>query len=368
MSLVLNQEQLMLQRSAQDFFAHNLPIKQFRAQRDTQGVVLSDDQTWQKMVELGWAAMLVPESLGGLGFGVTGMGVLVIEAGRNLAASHLLSGASFAVSALLSCQPNDVRDKLLGGIASGSMVPCFAMSFSHLTDPPQPGFNGKIDLVPEAMSANSLLLLCQADGGKQLLQFDLNSDRVKRDAMHLIDYRDYAAIEFDQAEAVAFFDYRSTAPDIQELGALLSACELFGISSEAFDRTISYLCEREQFGQKIGAFQALQHRMAKAYMQLQMCKSVIYDALNKMDGSMDAMWHGDRQTPCDDVLIATSHAKVLANDVAQLICTEAIQLHGGMGITDELDIGLFYKRARVLRTRFGSSAFHKQRFADLTGL
>ena len=355
-NLVLSQEQLMLQTSAKEFFDSNLSIEQFRAQRDEHSIVLSDAQTWQQMVELGWSAILVPEALDGLEFGVTGMGVITIEAGRNLVASHLLSSASFSVSALLSCQPSDARDTLLRAIASGKQVPCFAQCTGGIRGSHQSGYSGKIAIVHEAMSADSLLLLCEIENEPRLLQIDLNSQGVKRQPMHLIDFRDYAAIELDQVTVINSFECGSDIAGPQELGALLTACELFGISSETFERTIQYLCEREQFGQKIGSFQALQHRMAQAYMQLQLFKSVLYDALSGMEANRD------------DALIAISHAKVLANDVSQLICTEAIQLHGGMGITDELDIGLFYKRARVLRTRFGSSSFHKQRFADLTGL
>jgi len=345
----------MLQSSATEFFANNQSIERFRAQRDKHGVVHSDAQLWQQMVELGWPAMLVPEQLDGLEFGLVGMGVIAIEAGRTLAASHLLSSATYAVSALLSCPASEARDEMLRGIADGSQIVCFAQCKGALTSSQRDGFSGELELVAEGMTADSLIVLNQDDESQSLLMFDLNSSQLKRNLIKLIDYRDYATIELDNAQPLNSFKYMPGKVTLDDLGALMTACELFGISIEAFERTITYLCEREQFGQKIGAFQALQHRMAKAYMQLQMAKSVLLDALSALEAERD------------DADVAICHAKVICNDLAQLICTEAIQLHGGMGITDELDIGLLYKRARVLRTRFGSSALHKQRFADLSG-
>ena len=351
MGLVLNEEQQMLQSTAQEFFSSSLPVDAFRKARDKHQVVQYSEAAWRQMVELGWGAILVPESLEGLEFGLTGMGVICIEAARNLAASPLQSAATLSVESLLRCDVSDSRDELLKAIASGARRPAFAIGEPH----------GIVEFVPEGMAADCLLLLNTTQGSApSLLLFELNDDAISRSAVSLIDQRDYAHIELQGMPAAATFEIVANAESVTEhindVGALITACELFGCSSEAFDRTIDYLCEREQFGQKIGAFQALQHRMAKAYMQLQLLKSVLYDALQALEGERE------------DASLAVSHAKVLANETAQLVCTEAIQMHGGMGITDELDIGLFYKRSRVIRTVFGSTAYHRQRFAQLSGL
>lgn len=345
MSLVLNEEQLMLQRAAQEYFTANMPINIFRQARDSNGVVEADRDVWLAMVELGWSAVLVPEELGGLDFGIMGMGVLCVEAARHLAATPLQTSASLAVQALLLCKQTPERDQLIESLVSGDKLACLKTSSDN-------------KFVAEAISADVLIDLSQVGAeGVYLKVFDLNNSELTRSARGLMDSRDYAEIDLGSASPTITLELLNSQDALiflADMGSVLSAAELFGISSEVFERTIAYISEREQFGQQIGSFQAIQHRMAHAYMQLQLCKSVLYDALSALEVS--------RQ----DTSMAISHAKLMANDVSQLICTEAIQLHGGMGITDEVDIGLFYKRARVLRTANGSSSYHKLRFAELS--
>jgi len=358
MALVLTDEQQLLQKTAQDFFSTNSPITAFRESRDQNQIVSYQQEIWQQMVTLGWSSILIPESLDGLDFGLTGMGLITIESAKTLCASPLQSTASLAVEALLRCRQSNSRDELLKAIAAGKEVPSFIQS--HTLTLQSDKVHGEVEFVSEGMAASSLLAVIQNDDtSPTLCLIDLADHGVSREPISLIDQRDYARIKFTNAPA-KLFEWHSDALEAQQeidaVGAVITACELYGISSEAFARTLGYLKEREQFGQKIGAFQALQHRMAKVYMQSELLKSVLLDALDAVENQRD------------DYQLAVSHAKVLANDVAQLVCTEAIQMHGGMGITDELDIGLFYKRARVLRTVFGSTAYHKRRFAKLSNL
>jgi alkylation response protein AidB-like acyl-CoA dehydrogenase len=133
------------------------------------------------------------------------------------------------------------------------------------------------------------------------------------------------------------------------------AAEMLGGALECFERTITYLKEREQFGVKIGTFQALKHRAAIMYTELELSKSVVLDALSAIDEQRA------------DISQLASLAKARLNDVYQLVTNEAVQMHGGIGVTDELELGFFLKRARVAIQIFGDSGFHRNRYASLCG-
>lgn len=337
MSMVLNEEQRMLQESAAEFFKVKLNVDQFRASRDKNQVVRVDDTHWQAMVALGWSSILVPEEFGGIDFGIKGLGVVCIEAGKYLATSHLVNASGQGVALLLACDRSERRDDLLSGIADGTIITACAQ-------------DGATEFVAEASTATHLLI--PKNDVVQIYELEKASLATSRGCL---DSRDYVSIKLGSLDDPYALNASVELNVANEIVAVLTAAEMFGISEEVFDRTLQYLKEREQFGQKIGSFQALQHRMAVAYTELQLFKSTLLDAFDALE------------TNREDSLLAVSHAKLLANETSSLICTEAIQMHGGMGITDELDIGLFYKRARVLRTQYGGSAELKQRCANLLG-
>ncbi len=374
MSLVLTEEQTILQQSAVEFYSSVAPVTAFRELRQSSSAY--DANTWQQMIELGWTSVLVPEAMGGLEFGVLGIGVLAIEGARTLAVSPLITSAAISVAALNRCKPIPRRDELLTAIASGEKT----VAFAHLeTDRFNPdilrtqsasaaaGFNinGSKSCVEFAASADIILITArgpniahgQSDGF--LLLIEPNADGLVLNPIGLMDERQYSDITLSGLEMAKDdkleWDGENALTSVVDVAIVMAACELYGCSLEAFERTLEYLKDREQFGKKIGSFQALQHRMAYAYTQLELLKSVVYDALSAIENNRK------------DASMAVSHAKSLANDTAKLVTSEAIQMHGGIGITDELDIGLFYKRARVLRTLWGDSAYHRSRFASLNG-
>jgi alkylation response protein AidB-like acyl-CoA dehydrogenase len=173
----------------------------------------------------------------------------------------------------------------------------------------------------------------------------------------LLDVRDWANVTFDavQLPKDALLAEGEAADRLIEraldLGRALAAAEMLGMAQEAFDRTIAYLKEREQFGVKIGTFQALQHRGSRLYIALEIMRSTVFKALRALD-----------EDPVNASNLA-SLAKIYATRTARLMQDEAIQLHGGIGATDALDIGLFYKRTRVLGDWLGDDSFHKERLA-----
>ena len=370
MALVLNDEQQMLVDAASEFFNAKASIEAFRELRDSDRSI--DPALWQEIVDFGWPAIIVPESLDGLDFGVGALGLLAIEAGKNLTVSPLFASAALGITALLQCAASHQRDELIQFVATGECLVALAFNEGSHFSPNNialtatkndDGFvlNGHKAFVAEGSYADKLLVIAEYESNVALFLVDANADGVTREKLAIMDRRDYANMVFSdvQIEASQKLDWSaSNAADavaaLTNIGALMAAAELYGCSVEAFERTRVYLIDREQFGRKIGSFQAVRHRAAYIYTQMELLKSVLLDAF------------GAVETGRKDASLAVSHAKTLANDTARLVTQEAIQLHGGIGITDELDIGLFYKRVRVLQTTYGDSNYHKDRFATLS--
>ena len=367
MSMVLTEEQSMLQESAAEFFTRNASIAEFRQLRESPGQL--PEGHLDALVELGWTGIMVPEEKGGLGFGLSGLSLIAIEAGRNLTVTPVVTSSAIAVNALLQCEASTTRDSLLEELAGGQRTVSLAWNESNQFDgsalqskieavEDQHYLSGSKPQVKDTANAQSLLVVALQESAPVLAKLDLDTTGISRESVTLLDRLDYQDIKFEQAACTPFNwqkDAESALNEMLNCGALLTACELFGICEEVLERTRVYLIERTQFDRPLGSFQALQHRMAKLYIDLQLFKSVLYDAMSAMDG--------DRK----DRSMAVSHAKVLANQTSRSICNEAIQLHGGMGITDEVDIGLFFKRARVLQNQYGDVRFHRSRYATLNG-
>jgi acyl-CoA dehydrogenase len=371
MALVLTEDQQMLKETAKGFIGDAASVDEFRKLRDAgEGY---DPELWQQMAELGWSAVAVPEAYDGLDFGIAGLGLISVEAGRQLVASPLQTTAATGASALVLGKSEDARRRLLPEIATGETLVALAVDENNHHDPlyinttATPADGGyKVDgskvFVAEGNYANYFVVVARDASEKfVLLLVDANAKGVTRNAVQLIDSRDYANVEFSGVSVPADDvladgdDAEAIVQTLIDIATVMAACELYGIAQQAFEQTVQYLTEREQFGQIIGTFQALQHRAAHAFAQLQLLKSVILDALDA----------AEKNRP--DLAMAASHAKALANDTAQLITNEAIQMHGGIGLTDELDIGLYFKRVRTLRNAYGLSSYHRRRFARLSG-
>ena len=179
--------------------------------------------------------------------------------------------------------------------------------------------------------------------------------------MQLADVDEIANIEFEQvtihADAIIgeIGEGWSILEPVLDRARVAIAAEMMGLSLEAFERTVGYLKEREQFGALIGSFQALQHRAAQMQAEIELCRSVLLQTLSAVD-----------DTP-EQLPMLASLAKTKLNELVKLVTNEAVQMHGGIGVTDELEIGFFLKRARVAMQVFGDTGFHKDRYATLCG-
>jgi acyl-CoA dehydrogenase len=378
MALIINEEQQMLKESAQGFLAEFAPIAELRKQRDSGSEKGYGDNLWRQMVDMGWAAILVPEAYGGLEFGHVGMGQIVEQTGRTLTASPLFSTAILGVTAINFSANEEQKTELLRAIAGGELTTALAVDEKTHHAPSQisttatasgQGYilNGSKRFVVDGSTADKLIVAARSSGdagdieGVSLFIVDRTATGVEVERTEMVDCRNYANIHFNNAEVSATALLGEEGKGYSALSATLDignaylAAEMLGIAQQTFDTTLQYLKERKQFGVLIGSFQALQHRAAHWWSEIELCKSVVLKALQALDKD-------DAKSP---LLVSIAKAKLC--EVAELATNEAIQMHGGIGMTDEYDIGFYIKRARPAAMLFGDYSYHGDRFALLSG-
>ena len=304
--------------------------------------------------------------------------VVMEEAGRTLTASPMFASAVVGASAILLGGNEAQKNALLPEIATGNLTLALALEEGHHHRPTQIATSAERDgdnfvltgsktFVLDGHSADKLLVVARSSGatadaqGLSLFLVDRDARGVEVQRTILADSRNSANISLQRVvvDATALVGELDQAWSILEpvldRGRVAIAAEMMGLSLEAFERTVEYLKEREQFGALIGSFQALQHRAAHMQSQIELCRSVILQALSTVDEAPE-------QLP-----LLASLAKARLNELAKLVTNEAVQMHGGIGVTDELEIGFFLKRARVAMQIFGDTGFHKDRYATLCG-
>ena len=378
MAMVINEEQQMLKESAQGFLAEFAPVSELRKLRDQGSETGFSDNLWRQMVDMGWAAILVPEAYGGLEFGHVGMGQIVEQTGRTLTASPLFSTAIVGVSLINLAGSEEQKTELLGAIAGGELTTALAVDEKIHHAPTQISMtavqqgdhyllNGEKRFVVDGYSADKLIVAARTSGsagdqtGISLFMLDPSAAGVEIERTDMVDTRNAAIIRLTDVTVSSADLLGAEGDGFKALSAALDignaylAAEMLGIAQESFDRTLQYLKERKQFGVLIGSFQSLQHRAAHWWSEVELCKSVVLKALQSLD-------EGDVKSP---VLVSIAKAKLC--EVAELATNEAIQMHGGIGMTDEYEIGFFIKRARPAAMLFGDYNYHGDRFAQLCG-
>jgi acyl-CoA dehydrogenase len=378
MSLVLTEDQLMFRDAAKRFAAERAPVAQLRKLRDQNDGIGFDRAVWKEMAEMGWAGVLVPEEHGGAGFGYVGAGLIAEEVGRNLSATPLLSTAVLAVTALLRGGSVAQKEALLPAIASGDLVVALASDEKNRHAPHSiatraASGGGKYKLsgrkihVLDGHVADRLIVTARTSGdvesrdGITLFLIDAKANGVSITRTPTVDSHNAAAVELrdvavSDGDVIGTLDKGAMVLDaVLDAGRAVLAAELLGVAEEAFERTLTYLREREQFGAKIGTFQALQHRAAHLFCEIELVRSVVLRTLQALDA----------QEPTAANLVCLAKGK--ASDIARIATNEAVQMHGGIGMTDEFDIGFFMKRARAAGETFGDYYYHADRFAQLAG-
>ena len=368
------EEQTLLRDAARAWTQDRSPVAALRRIRDASGDLGFDAALWREMVEMGWAGVVIPEAYGGSDFGYRGLGLILEETGRTLTASPLLSCALTATALMLG--GSDAQKGLwLPKIAAGEVVGALAIDEGAHHAPDQTALSatntgdgylltGAKTFVMEGMAADLFVVAARAAGrpgeiaGISLFLVAADTPGVSRTALKLADSRGYAQLAFDEVEvesdALLAGGHDTLERTLDRARAGLSA-EMLGMASQAFEVTLDYLKTRRQFGQLIGSFQALQHRAAKMYAELELSRSAVEAALTAIDDDSR------------NVSELAALAKARMGETLHLISDEMVQMHGGIGMTDAHDAGLYLKRARVAEAAFGGQTYHRDRYAVIHG-
>jgi len=370
MALVINEEQQMLKNSAKEFLKEKAPVEALRKLRDSKDPKGYDPSLWASMSEMGWAALTIPVAYGGLGFGYTGLGQVLEESGRTLTASPLVSTALFGATLINLAGTEKQKNTLLPAIGDGQLLVSVAFEESNAHKPfsVQTSYSakngsytiqGSKKFVLDGNVANHFVVSATGEESDlALFLVDGQTAGISIVQTPMMDSRSAVTVTFNNVEAEMLGAAKEgkkvlgKALDIARIGL---AAEMLGSMQEAFDRTVSYLKERQQFGVPIGVFQGLQHRAADMYCEIEICKSLVLKSLQSID----------EDSPKLPALASMTKAKV--GEVLKLVTNEGIQMFGGIGMTDDEEIGFFMKRARVAQRTFGDTNYHLNRFASLNG-
>ena len=381
MSLVLSEDQQLLKDSAKAFVDQNAPVSVLRGLRDSKDAQGYDQNLWRQMLELGWAGMAIPEAYGGFEFGYGGLGVVLEESGRTLVSSPLIATVLLGASAINELGSDAQKSEFLSQVVSGELLLALAIDEKPHHRPCRietsavksgEGYvlNGCKTFVLDGHIANKLVVVARTSGaiddeaGLSVFLVDAAAEGVSINRSWMVDSRNSAMLSLNNvkvgadallgAEGGAY----SSLTRVLDIGRIGVAAEMLGSMQQAFEITLDYLKQREQFGVLIGSFQGLQHRAAEMYSEIELCKSAVRAALAALD---------DADKTDADIAEFASIAKAKLSEVATLVSNEAVQMHGGIGMTDEYDIGFYMKRARVAAAFLGDALFHRERYASLNG-
>ncbi len=375
----LNEEQQLLQDSAGRLLDLRSPVSAARALRDAADENGFSRELWSEVVKLGWSGILIPEALGGADLGYVAAGIIAEQCGRTLAALPFLSTAVTAVTALLQGGTTEQRQSILPRIAAGECLVALAIdehprhaperiSTSAVSERNGYRLSGQKIFVLDGNASDYLIVSARLtdpgpDAGGSTALFLVESARpgVEIERTLMIDSRNVADIHLTD---VRLTDEHRLSPEragrqllesALDAGRALLAAELLGMARECLQRTTRYLCQRKQFGRRLAEFQALQHRLAHLFCEVELAASIAQAACVAIQDN-----HEDLRT-------LVSAAKAKCGEVAMLAADEALQMHGGIGMTDELDIGLFVKRIRSANETYGDVTYHRDRVATQYG-
>ena len=374
----LTEEQTLIREQASAWALKESPVSQFRALRDAIDDAGFEQATWDAMIEMGWTGILIPEEYGGSDLGILTFGLVLEQLGRQLTASPLLPSALAGASALLLGGSAKQKEAMLPKIIDGTAILTLAVDEGTHHRPESTALEARASeggytltgskaSVAEGSAATHFVVAARTagtpggDDGISLFLLSGDSVGVSRTPLNVLDSRDYANIRLDNVHV----DTDALLGRLDEGLPLLQqvldraragiAAEMLGTASQAFDMTLDYLKTREQFGKVIGSFQGLGHRAAGLFSAMEQTRSCVEAALQAID------------TDSDNSAELASLAKCRAGQFLYNMTNELIQMHGGIGMTDEFDAGLYLKRARTLEASYGNRSYHRDRYARLLG-
>jgi len=374
MTLLLTDEERMIADSASAFFADRAPLSQLRSLRDSRDKLGYVPAVWRDMAAMGFTGVLVPEAYGGAGLGYVSAGLIQEIIGRNLVRSPMLATSILGAAALNIAGNAEQRQEFLPKIAVGSWLIALAsdemprhaparITLRATRDDEEFILHGRKIFVLDGHIADQLIVVARSSGeeadqdGISLFLVDRKSPGIELNQRIVVDSGNVADILFDHVRvpsAALLGPLNDGYPVLEQVlnaGRACIAAEMLGIAEEVFSRTVEYLKQREQFGVKIGTFQALQHRAAHLFCELVLARSAVAGALRALD------------FPNEETSFLVSVAAAKTGQAARLATDEGVHMHGGIGMTDEFDIGLYTKRICLASTVFGDNAFHLDRLA-----
>ena len=366
-ALLLNDEQKMLSKTAHEFICERAPAARIRAFRDSGDELGFSRELWAEMAELGWLGLQIPESYDGLGLGFFDLCVVLEQSGRELMPEPFISTLLLGTQALLLGGTDAQKEALLPGVAAGETLlalgheeagaPLLATEVAERFE-----LSGEKVQVLDGHVADRIIVSATTPAGRtSLFLLDPAQAGVSVERQYRIDGLGSAIVRCEKVSLGS----DALVGEVGAGGALLSAvlqrasagmaAQMLGASEQAFDDTVEYLKEREQFGVPIGSFQALQHRTVAVFTEIALTRSVVLAAARAID-----------ESPAD-IERLSSLAKAMASETFLLAAKEAIQMHGGIGVTDEHDIGFYMKRAHAAYMTLGKPSQHRRRWAELHG-
>jgi alkylation response protein AidB-like acyl-CoA dehydrogenase len=372
-TLSLTEEQQLLQKSAVRLFAERSPPGRVRKLRgDATGFSW---ELWRELAGLGWVGAHVPGEYGGSGLGFFELCLILESAGRTLTPEPFVSAALCATELLLLGGSEPQKSRWLSAIAAGEAVATVAeqergsryefrkIATRATAEGDGHRLSGEKVQVLDAHVASLLIVpaLTTASGGISLFLVDPRAGGVRIERQTRIDGRNAAivvlhSVRVESGDVLGPLNEGATLLErMLERAAIGLSAEMLGAASRAFELTLEYLKSREQFGVKIGSFQALQHRAARLFIELELARSAVLAAARAVDSAPH------------EVPLLSALAKAACSDVFVHAANEGVQMHGGIGMTDEHDIGLYLKRARAADATFGDAAWHRARWASLLG-
>ncbi len=372
MPLILTEEQTMLKEATDGFLNEQAPIAHFRKLRDQRDADGVSRDLWRQFGEMGFAGVLVPEEHGGSGLGPVEAGVVAEALGRTLTPSPFMGSGVLSSKVLIEAGSEAQKSSWLPRIAAGEAILSLAVdegakhrpdAIATTAERSGNGFrlNGAKGFVLDGHVADALIVAATSDEGLTLFLVDPRTAGVEIERTAMVDAHNAARViltdvQVDADAVIGSVGGGKAALDAAlDLGRACTAAMLNGAGDQAFQVTLEYLRTRKQFGKLIGEFQALQHRAAHLYTEIELARAAVIGALQRLEAGKDPKG------------LAVSVAKAKAGKVAELAVQEAIQMHGGVGMTDEFDVGLFMKRVRVLNEFGGDAAFHQEKVARAQG-
>lgn len=378
MELVLSEDQELIAKTARDFFGDKAPLSRTRELRDAADAAGFSEPLWAEMAELGWVGIPFPESVGGGGLGYAEMVLVMEAAGRSLVPEPFL--ATILAGETIAQGGDDAQKaQWLTPLVAGKAI--LALAFEEkgsrfrrdhcatLAESAGSGWrlSGEKIAVLDGHVADAFVVLARTAGevddaeGMGLFLVPADAKGVARERQSRVDSRGAAMVFLDGVEVGPEALIGSATAGGALLDAVLDRAtialcgEMLGSMEQAMEMTLTYMKEREQFGVRIGSFQALKHRTARLFIDIELSRSSVMAASRALD-------EGDSEARA-----LVSLAKAQCSEAAMNVANESVQIYGGVGMTDEYDIGFFLKRARAAELTFGDASFHRARWAQLAG-